>query len=312
MPSVYSFRAYRRKPLERACHHLVRFGHMASIAEKKAAFVTRPPRDVRAWASFFDPVALPVLAASAGEIEVLRAVEDEVDAHLLADAFGSDPLLLLKVMSHIARLRRGREGGEPETLTAALVMLGIPPFFRAFNSLTTVEECLSGRPEALLGFRRVLARSHRAAKFAMSFAVHRMDHDAAIIHEAALLHDFAELLIWLVAPDLALEIARRQMADPTLRSGVAQRNVLNIELCDLQHHLMVSWRLPSLLVQITDDHAQRETPQVANVRLAIRVARHSAQGWDNGALPDDFAEIGALLQLDPLHVERLLRDIDSA
>lgn len=293
-------------------HHLVRAGHMLSIAEKKAAFVTRPPKDVGAWASFFDPLALPVLAATASEIEAFRTVEDEVDAHLLADAFGADPLLVLKVLSHLARLRRGREGGEPETLTAALVMLGIPPFFRAFTTPTTVEEWLSGRPEALAGFRRVMARSHRAAKFATAFAVHRMDHDAAIIHEAALLHDFAELLLWLVAPDLALEIARRQVSDPTLRSGVAQRSVLNIELCDLQHHLMVTWRLPSLLVQITDDHAQRETAQVANVRLAIRVARHSAQGWGNVALPDDFVDIGALLQLDPLHVERLLRDIDSA
>jgi HD-like signal output (HDOD) protein len=285
---------------------------MHSIAEKTAPFVSRPPRDLGTWASHFDPQSLPVLAATANEIEVLREVEDEVDAHLLADALGADPLLVLKVMIHIAQLRRGREGGEPETLTAALVMLGIPPFFRALPAQPTVEDRLSGRPEALAGFRRVLARSHRAAKFAMAFAVHRMDHDAAIIHEASLLHDFAELLVWLVAPDLALEASRRQAADPTLRTDLVQRSVFNLELCDLQHHLMVRWRLPALLVQITDEHAQRETAQLANVRLAIRVARHSAHGWENPALPDDFADIGALLQLSAVHVERLLRDIDSA
>ena len=39
------------------------------------------------------------------------------------------------------------------------------------------------------------------------FAAHRMDHDAAVLHEAALLHDFAELLLWVRAPALALEIA---------------------------------------------------------------------------------------------------------
>jgi HD-like signal output (HDOD) protein len=284
---------------------------MHSIAVRTAPFVTKAPRDLGTWASFFEPVSLPVLAATASEIDVLREIEDEVDAHLLADAVGADPLLVLKVMAHIAQLRRGREGGEPETLTAALVMLGIPPFFRAFPAQPTVEERLAERPEALAGFGRVLARSHRAAKFAMAFAVHRMDHDAAVIHEAALLHDFAELLIWLVAPDLALEVSQRQAADATLRTGVVQRSVFNVELCDLQHHLMVRWRLPSLLVQITDDHAQRETAQVANVRLAIRVARHSALGWDNPALPDDFTDIGALLQLSAVHVERLLRDIDA-
>jgi hypothetical protein len=96
-----------------------------------------------------------------------------------------------------------------------------------------------------------------------------------------------------------------------LRSAAVQREVLNVELGALQHHLMLAWRLPALLVAITDGHAARETPQLANVRLAIRVARHSAEGWSNAALPDDYAEIGRLLQLAPAHVERLLHDIDA-
>lgn len=281
-------------------------------ADSPPRFVSRAPRDVAGWAALFEPAELPVLAATADEIEVLRPIEEQVDAHLLGDAVGGDPLLILKVMAHIARLRRGRAGGEPETLTAAMVMLGITPFFQAFGPQETVERRLAGRPEALAGFLRVLMRSHRAAKFAMAFAAHRMDHDAAVIHEAALLHDFAELLVWLTAPELALEVARRQAVDPTLRSGAAQRSVFNVELCDLQHQLMVAWGLPALLVQITDDHAQRETAQLANVRLAIRVARHSTNGWDNPALPDDLSEIGALLQLSPQHVMRLLQDIDTA
>jgi len=196
-------------------------------------------------------------------------------------------------------------------LDAALVMIGIPPFFGAFGPQPTVEERLAANPEALEGFRRVLRRSHRAARFAIGFAAHRLDRDAAVIHDAALLHDFAELLLWLEAPALALEIARRQSTDATLRSAAAQRELLNIELVDLQHHLMLAWRLPRLLVEITDDHAKRETPQLTNVRLAIRVARHSTEGWDNAALPDDYADLGQLLQLSPPHVQRLLRDIDA-
>jgi HD-like signal output (HDOD) protein len=276
-----------------------------------AYFITRAPRDVAAWAARFDPAALPVLEYTATEIEALREIEDGVDAHLLAERIGSDPLMMLKVLSHLARLRRGRTGSDVETLTAALVMLGIPPFFRAFGAQPTVEERLAARPDALQGFRRVLRRSHRAARFAIGFAVHRMDHDAQVIHDAALLHDFAELLLWLEAPDLASEITRRQQADPTLRSAAVQREVLNAELPQLQHQLMLAWRLPALLVSITDDHAKRETPQLANVRLAIRVARHSADGWDNAALPDDYTDIGRMLQLGPVHVERLLHDIDA-
>ena len=184
-----------------------------------------------------------------------------MDAHLLTEAIASDPLMTVKLLSHVARLRRGRGGSDTETVTEALVMLGIPPFFRAFGPQTAAEDLLAHEPEALAGFHDVLRRSHRAARFAIGFAVHRMDHDAPVIHEAALLHDFAELLIWLRAPALALEIARRQQAAPELRSAAAQRACLHIELSELQHALMSAWHLPSTLVHITDGNARLETHQ---------------------------------------------------
>lgn len=277
------------------------------------AFIVQAPRDVAAWVACFDPATLPVLAESAAMLESLRAVEDDVDARLLAEMVSADPLMTLKLLAHVARLRRSRDAdsrGDPETVTAALVMIGIGPFFRAFGPQPTVEDALAGEPAALEGFRAVLRRSHRAANFAMSFAVHRMDHDVAVIHEAALLHDFAELLLWLRAPALAGAITARQRADSTLRSASVQRELLNVELPDLQHALMQRWGLPALLVQISDDH-HGELAQVRNVMLAIRVARHSTGGWDNAALPDDVADIADLLHLGHEPTWKLLRDIDA-
>lgn len=275
-----------------------------------APFVTKAPRDLAAWAALFDHADLPVLATTAEALAELAANEDAVDAHMLADAIVDDPLMTIKVLAHVAQLRRGREGSDTETVTEALVMMGIPPFFRAFSALPVVEDLLAEHPAARAGFRRVLRRARRAARFSMGFAVHRMDHDAAVLHEAALLHDFAELLLWLRAPTLALQIAARQAAEPTLRSAQVQREVLNIELADLQHRLMQSWRLPDLLVRITDQH-HVETAQARNVLLAIRVARHSAHGWDNPALPDDVAAVADLLNLGIEPTWRLLRDIDG-
>ncbi|MBZ8143575.1 histidine kinase, partial [Rubrivivax gelatinosus] len=174
----------------------------------------------------------------------------------------------------------------------------------------TVEDWLASEPEALEGFRRVLVRAHRAANFATAFAVHRMDHDVAVIREAALLHDFAEMLLWLNAPSLALEITRLQTDDPTLRSTVAQEQVLNIRLADLQQELMTQWRLPALLVKITSErHA--DAVQVRNVLLAIRLARHTTLGWDNPAIPDDVVDIAALLNMRTEPTLALLRDIDD-
>ncbi len=103
----------------------------------------RVPRDVAGWVSAFDLTAVPVLADTAATIEDLRAHEDGVDAHVLAEAISVDPLMTLKLLAHVGHLRRGRDGGEPETVTAALVMLGIPPFFRAFGPQEAVETEMS-------------------------------------------------------------------------------------------------------------------------------------------------------------------------
>ena len=281
---------------------------MLSLANP--AFITQPPRDLAAWARRFDLAALPVLERTADAIEAMRENQDAVDAHLIAETIDSDPLMTLKVLGHVAKLRSGREGGNIETATEALVMLGITPFFNTFDRQATVDDVLQDEPAALQGFRAVITRTRRAANFAMAFAVHRMDHDAAVIHEAALLHDFAEMLLWLHAPALALDIQQRQAIDPELRSADAQQAVLGIVLADLQQWLMRQWKLPELLVRITDQR-QAEAAQVRNVLLAIRVARHSAAGWDNAALPDDVNEVADLLSLGVAPTWRLLRQIDE-
>lgn len=274
-------------------------------------FISKTPRDLDAWVALYEHAKLPVLAETAEAVQELALNEEAVDAHLLADAMVNDPLMTIKVLAHVAQLRRGRGGSDTETVTEALVMLGIPPFFRAFGNLHTVEDHFEGRPDAMEGFQRVLKRARRAARFALGFAAARMDHDSALLHEAALLHEFAGLLLWLRAPDLALEIERRQQADPTLRSAVVQRALLNVELDQLEHALMLKWRLPALLVEVTDEHAAHVTAQMRNVQLAIRVARHSAQGWDNAALPDDVHDVARLLNIAHDAAERLLHDLDT-
>jgi HD-like signal output (HDOD) protein len=275
-------------------------------------FIDTPLRDATAWLVAFDRLDIPVLAATADAVEAWRANEDAVDAHRLADSMASDPLMTLKLLRHVAVLRRsrGRDQSDAETATEALVMLGITPFFRDFGPQPTVEARLADQPEALAGLHKVLRRSHRAARFALGFAVHRGDRDAAQIHQAALLHDFAEMLLWAHAPTLALTLLRWQLAEPDRRSAEAQRTLLQVDLSDLQQSLMKAWRLPVLLVQISDDHASH-LAQVRNVQLAIRLARHSAMGWDNAALPDDVDEIAALLNLGTQPTLNLLHDLDQ-
>jgi HD-like signal output (HDOD) protein len=283
---------------------------MAEILTPTDEPLIRPLPTLGAWTSHFLAADIPVLAETSEVLEGLRANEDAVDANLLAETMAGDPLMTLKLLAHVGINRSSRLLTDTETVTAALVLMGISPFFRTFGPQPSIEQRLAEHPEALDGLNAVLTRSHRAAKFALAFAVHRMDPDAEVIHEAALLHDFAEMLLWCHAPTLALEIAARQRAEPTLRSTIAQRSVLGIALPDLQQALMRAWRLPELLIRISDDrHAHGS--QVRNVLLAIRLARHTSRGWDNAAIPDDVRDIAALLTLGTEPTLTLLRGVDA-
>ena len=274
------------------------------------AQLTQPLRDLAAWVSYFRQTEIPVLGNTSDALEAMRANEDDVDANLIGEMVADDPLMTLKVLAYAAAHRPPRLVTDVETVTAAVVLMGISPFFGAFGVQPTIEDRLADQPEALQGLNEVMRRAHRAAHFALAFAIHRMDHDAAVIYEAALLHDFAEMLLWCHGPALALQLRAAQKADPTLRSRAAQIKLLNVDLAELQQALMKAWTLPELLIRITDDrHADH--PSVKSVVLAIRLARHSAVDWDNAAIPDDIVELSQLLNLSLAATMKFVRDLDG-
>lgn len=279
--------------------------------ERPVPLLTRAPAFLEGWAQLFDPAHLPVLGRTAFEVEDWRLNEDQADAHLLSEFVSRDPLMTLKLFDHLARMRPGREDSIPETVTGCLLMLGIPPFFAQFTQLVTVEEHLEAQPSALQGLMAVLERSRRAADFALGFAVHRMDHDAQLIYSATLLHDVAEMLLWLKAPSLAAEIARRQALDPQLRSVDAQRLVLHVSLPQLQKDLLARWHLPAALTALMDSSAAGASAQARNVELATRLARHTQISWDNPAIPDDLHDIADFLQIGLEPARHLVTEIDS-
>lgn len=278
--------------------------------------LTTPLPDLTAWTRHFAAAPIPVLAHTAGEVSALAALEEAkgcVDAQMIAQAIEADPLMTVRVLAHAGMHRARQQVTDAETVTAALMLMGIGPFFRAFDALPTVEEQLADEPGALEGLEKVLRRTRRAGRFALGFANHRMDGDAAAVHTAATLHDFAEMLLWCHAPQLALAVATRQADDPALRSIEAQQAVLHTTLPALEQALMRQWRLPELMVQLTDDGSQHAliAPQRRTVQLAVRLARHSAVDWTQASVAADLAEIADLLNLSVGAAERLVRDLDS-
>ena len=274
-----------------------------------ASYLTAPLPHIGAWTQYFLHADIPVLAVTAQGIEDLRANEDDVDANMLTPVIQADPLLTLKLLARVASLRRPGSNTETESITTSLILMGIAPFFRHFGPQSTVEHWLADQPRALEGLKKLLIRAERAGQFALGFAVHRGDTDATIIHQAAFLHDFAEMLLWLHAPTLMVQIQDAQEADSTLRSSTIQREVLGVEITDLRQALMKLWHLPELLVSISDErHAERAN--VKCVVLAVRLARHTANGWENAALPDDYADIAQLLNASIRVTPSFLHKID--
>ncbi|CAB1368826.1 HDOD domain-containing protein [Denitratisoma oestradiolicum] len=256
-----------------------------------------PFPDIEAWSLFYESAELPVLRHSLQQLDQIRERANTANTRTLAAIILRDPLLTLRVLNYIEQHRARRQLTDITTIERALMMIGMEPFFRDFRNLPLVEDRLKAHPRALLGLLKVIARARRAAAWAREWAVIRHDLDVDEITVAALLRYVSDMLMWCFAPTLALKVRELQAQDRHLRSSIAQQTVFNMKLDELQMVLVRQWHLPELLTTLMDP-AQSENPRIRNVMLACDLARHSDNGWDDLALPDDYRAIEELLHLD--------------
>lgn len=252
------------------------------------------PREVEPWMAALGAAEIPVLSRSVMALARLREFEDRITGHDIARVLLHDPLFSLRLLRFVQNLRDDARTADITTVEHALMMLGVTPFFDRFAGLPTVEATIGARPLALSGLMRVMSRSHHAALYARDWAEARRDAAANEVAIAALLHEVAEMLLWCFAPDSALAIERMQRSAPGFRSSAAQEAVLGFRLAELQRVLVEEWKLGALLRSLMSD-ARATQARAMNVLLAVNLARHSANGWDNPALPADYAAIAQLL-----------------
>lgn len=272
------------------------------------SFIELAPANAARWAHELAAREIPVLGATADALESMRANEDAFDANAIGEVIAIDPLMTLKVLVHEAAHRGSRVVTEQRTVTSALVMLGISPFFRAFGPQTAVEDQLAPVPEALAGFKRCLARARRGADIALAFAVHRADPDAASLHASVLLHEAAQMLVWCHAPALARRVDEALRSEDGLRSSAAQARTLHASYDAIQQALAERWNLVSLLSE-TPEVGRSPRPSDRIREIAVRMARHAGLPFDHPALVDDIAEAGDVLNLAPDATLRLVQDI---
>lgn len=254
------------------------------------------PTVLQHWVAMLREVRLPVLARTAAELDLLYTDERAATPQRISQVVLHDPIMTIKVLQYLQQHRNRHRSADITTIAHALMMLGTTPFFAHFREHSFIEERFGANTAAGHGALRVIQRARCAALYAHDWARLRHDTDPEEIMIAALLHDVAEMMLWCFAPALALEIEARQQEDCTLRSEAAQREVIGFGLADLQLELVRAWQLPDIMAELMDE-TRTHNPRAQNVALAAAVSRHSAHGWENPALPQDFEKVSELISL---------------
>lgn len=259
--------------------------------------IDTPLPDLDAWVAHFGTMDIPVLRHTVQQLADLRTNAQKSNARVISSVILHDPMMTLRMLAYIEAKRSKNRKTDITTIERALMMIGMEPFFNDFQNLPQVEDHLKAHPRALLGLLKVINRARKATHWARDWAIYRHDLDVDEIVIATLLYDFAEILMWCIAPGLALRVVEKQKTNRTLRSVAVQNEIYNVPLYAIKAALAETWHLPRLLTTLMDpEHA--EHPRVRNVKLAVDLARHSANGWDDAAIPDDLKAIGELLHMN--------------
>ena len=254
-------------------------------------------RKLSEWVNFLTTAEIPVLKQTARNIAILEQDEQHLNARSFANAVKNDPLMTVKLLRHMQAHKHRCQVHDVMEIEQIVLMLGLETTLKKVPAKPLAEEILGrSNMNALVNLLKAAHRANIASSYAFDWAIRLHDLHFAEIRMAALLHDIAEMLMWCFAPQEMLKIQQLQKLDKTLRSSAAQEKFLGFPLHQLQHELAVKWKLPELLITLMDDH-NSNLQRVRNIVLAVNLARHSANGWDDAALPDDYEEIARLLHL---------------
>lgn len=250
---------------------------------------------------------LPVLRGTVLALARARQDPERASAQGLAQAVLQDPMMCVRVLGSCADFA-GSLRTPVETVTGAILLMGMDRFLAAAEAVPCIEDHLAPRPVALRAALQVVERSWCAARLAAAFAIHRQDDDAELAQQAALVGAAAEIAAWCASPLAMLEVAYRLRADPQLRSAHAQLQVLGVDLERIRGEWLDARGVPESVRSLLDP-AHAAGPASHGVQLALRLARHLQHGWHDAALPDDFAETGALLHISPSAAAQLARQV---
>lgn len=217
--------------------------------------------------------AIPMFAHTARAFAEMEA-DPAIPWERYSDVMLKDPGLIIHALRQLQGGKSSRRA-EINSVSQIGMLLGMERVKQLPSSLPKVEEQLQGI--ALSGFRRAACRAFHAAFQAWDWAHITKDHNPYEILLAALLHDVAELALWVMAPKKMHE-HRRLMLKDGVPTDEAQYIVFGESLEHFGRLLATHWNLPPLVHEALRPE-QISNPRAEGVMLAVQLARAAERGW---------------------------------
>ncbi|HEX23020.1 MAG TPA: HDOD domain-containing protein, partial [Chromatiales bacterium] len=210
---------------------------------------------------------LPVFAHSVRSFRQLRSEKTAPWKHY-GDIILKDPGLALQTLKQLQQASGKPREQEIAGMEQAAMLLGMECVQRLPTECPQIDEALQG--QAREGYQRAVARAFHAAYQAWDWAHIKRDHAPDEVLLSALMHDSAELALWVNAPERIHQLRRL-----TLRDKVPAAEAQYISLGDSLEHfgrrLAEKWNLPQLVHEALRPEYSNE-PRVRGVVLAVQLA----------------------------------------
>ncbi len=248
----------------------------------------------------------PALSATITSLNRLVDAQDE-DVSTLAATIVKDFALTSKILKIVNSAYYGRFAGQVETISRAIVILGVKAIRSIASSLVFFEH-LHNKVQ-LEGLRDQVAAALFSAVFARRLAEAQ---GLAGVEEAfvcALLHPLGRILVTYYLPEERDEIDRL-MAQGGLSARQAERSVLGIELHRLGTTVAKEWHFPAPIVrgmQALDEGEPRPPATEEDRRRLVAVFSNELAGLvGEGDTADLLRRFQPALELDARQFDRLL------
>lgn len=257
--------------------------------------------DIESFSNFLAQKQIPVLLQTINSLSDLKLQDQSIVSSDISQTILYDPLFTLQLIRYITQNPTKRRFADITTAEHAIMMLGIEPFFNIFGNNAVLEE-QPLEPAILHSLYKTARRCFVSGMLAKFIGQKQKDMQPEELQVAALLHDIAEILLWIYFPIQARHIALLMQMHPNERSANIQKKVLGFPLSDIEVELCSRWHLPPLTIELISSQHKENFPlqtqtdkRIKTVLVAVRYIRHASKSWTDPAVFDDLTDISALL-----------------